>query len=274
MGYNDVSFHGSDQYFTSNIDSLAFNGIILKNYYVPALCSPSRSSLMTGKYPTTIGMQHLVIEADEPWGLPLEEKIMPEYFKGAGYSTSIIGKWHLGFHKRSFLPNNRGFDRFFGYRGPYVDYWTHERYISSKNYSSGFDTWDEQRASYETIGNYSTILITDKAIEHVENYNSENPMFMYLSYGAPHAGNDDHPLQAPQEVIDRFSYIEDPKRRLYAAMMAVVDEQIGRFVTALDRKGLLNNSVILLYSDNGAASTGFLANSGSNYPLKGVSNKL
>lgn len=91
MGINDVSFRGSDQYFTPNIDALAYNGIILKNYYVPAMCTPSRSSLMTGKYPTSVGMHHYVIDSDEPWGLPLEEKIMPQYFQDAGYSTSMFG---------------------------------------------------------------------------------------------------------------------------------------------------------------------------------------
>lgn len=138
MGVNDVSFRGSDQFFTPNIDALAYNGVILKNYYVSAMCTPSRAALMTGKYPTTTGMQHFVIAPDEPWGLPLEEKIFPEYFQEAGYSTSIFGKWHLGFHRRAYLPNSRGFDHFFGCRGPYVDYWNHELHMLDRNYSKVF----------------------------------------------------------------------------------------------------------------------------------------
>lgn len=273
MGSYDVSFRGSNQFFTPNIDALAYNGIILKNYYVPAMCTPSRSSLMTGKYPTSIGMQHFVIDSDEPWGLPLDEKIMPQYFQGAGYSTSLFGKWHLGFHRRAYLPNSRGFEHFFGYRGPYIDYWQHELHKLNRNYSAGYDMWENERPAYETLGNYSTILLTDKAIEYVENYNleSEKPIFMYLAHEAPHTANQDDPMQAPQEVIDRFGYIEDPKRRVLAAMLTVLDEQIGRFVDALDRKGILENSVIVFYSDNGAPTVGLHANAGSNYPFKGVS---
>lgn len=270
MGFNDVSFHGSNQFFTPNIDALAYNGIILNNLYVSALCTPSRSALMSGKYATSIGMQHLVVDSDEPWGLPLTEKIMPQYFKDAGYSTSIFGKWHLGFHKKSLLPTNRGFDHFFGYRGPYVDYFQHNLQMVGKNYSKGFDMWDGLRPAYESVGNYSTVLITDKAIDYIEKYTSDKPIFMYLAHEAPHSGNDKQLLQAPQEVIDRFAYISDPNRKIYAAMMSVLDEQIGRLVSALDASGKLANSVIVLQSDNGAATQGFLANSGSNYPLKGV----
>lgn len=273
MGFNDLSLRGSNQYFTPNIDALAYNGVILKNYYVPALCTPSRSTLMTGKYPSTIGMQHFVIDSDEPWGLPLEEKIMPEYFKEAGYSTSLFGKWHLGFFRRAYLPNSRGFDHFFGYRGPYIDYWNHELHKLDRNYSRGFDMWENMKPSCETLGNYTTKLITDKAIDYVEKYNlrSGKPMFMYMAHEAPHTANEDDPMQAPQEVIDRFNYIQDPRRRVMAAMMTVLDDQIGRLVKALDNKGVLGNSVILFYSDNGAPTVGMHANGGSNYPFKGVS---
>lgn len=266
-----MSFRGSNQYFTPNIDALAYNGVILKNYYVPALCSPSRSTLMTGRYPTSTGMHHFVIDSDEPWGLPLKEKIMPQYLKEAGYETSIFGKWHLGFHRRAYLPNSRGFDHFFGFRGPYIDYWQHELHKLDRNYSQGFDMWENERASWETRGNYSTILITDKAIDYVEKYDSKQPMFMYMAHEAPHTANEDDPMQAPPEVIDRFNYIEDPKRRVLAAMMTVLDDQIGRFVSALDKKGILHNSVIIFYSDNGAPTVGMHANGGSNYPFKGVS---
>lgn len=265
-----MSFRGSNQFFTPNIDALAYNGVILKNYYVPALCTPSRSALMTGKYPSSNGMQHMVVDSDEPWGLPLEEKIMPQYFKESGYSTALFGKWHLGFHRRAFLPRNRGFDHVFGMRGPYVDYWQHDLHMGYRNYSSGFDMWENERPSFDTLGNYSTKLVTAKAIEYIEEYESKDPLFLYLAHGAPHSGNANDPLQAPREVIDKLNFIEDPKRRVYAAMMSVLDEEIGRFVSALDKKGMLSNSVILLYSDNGAPSIGFHANSGSNYPLKGV----
>lgn len=272
MGFNDLSLRGSNQFFTPNIDALAYNGIILKNYYVPAMCTPSRSALMTGKYPTSTGMHHYVIVPDEPWGLPLYEKIMPQFFKEAGYSTSLFGKWHLGFHRRAYLPNNRGFDHFFGFVGAYVDYWQHKLHMITRNYSSGFDMWQDMEPSYDTVGNYTTRLINDKAIHYLENYDltSGKPIFMYLAHEAPHTANEDDPMQAPPEVIKRFNYIQDPIRRTLAAMMTVLDEQVGRFVEALDKKGILDNSIIVFYSDNGAPTVGLHANGGSNYPFKGV----
>lgn len=125
QGFNDVSIHGSNHIPTPNIDALGIFGIVLNRYYVAPMCTPSRSSLMTGKYPFNIGMQRFVIPSEQPYGLGLEEKLLPEYLKEAGYSTNIIGKWHLGFYKKEYTPTFRGFDRYFGYMGPYIDYYNH-----------------------------------------------------------------------------------------------------------------------------------------------------
>lgn len=100
-------------------------GIQLNQMYVAPLCSPSRSALLTGKYPSNVGMQHEVIYSDQPFGLGLQEKTMANYMKNSGYRTYLIGKWHLGFHKKWHTPLFRGFDSHFGYYGPHIDYYNY-----------------------------------------------------------------------------------------------------------------------------------------------------
>ncbi|GFV77897.1 arylsulfatase B [Trichonephila clavipes] len=92
QGWNDVSFHGSPQIPTPNLDALASSGIMLNNYYSECLCTPSRGSLLTGQYPIRLGLQHYVLRANEPSALPLEMNTMPQYFKDLGYATHMIGK--------------------------------------------------------------------------------------------------------------------------------------------------------------------------------------
>lgn len=123
--------------------------------------------------------------------------------------------------------------------------------------------WDAQ-------GKYSTTLFTEEAVKLIKEHNTDDPMFMYLAHLAPHSGNDDDPLQAPDEEIAKFSYIQDPERRIYAAMVSMLDKSVGSVVAALREKHMLENSIIVFMSDNGAQPEGIHANHGSNYPLRGV----
>ncbi|KAL1509594.1 hypothetical protein ABEB36_004305 [Hypothenemus hampei] len=269
MGFNDVSFHGGNEIPTPNIDALAYNGVILNSHYTQALCTPSRASFLTGKYPIHIGMQHLVILEPEPWGLPLNETLLPEYLKRNGYITRAIGKWHLGFFKKEYTPTFRGFDSHYGYWQGFHDYYDHTIHATYSQ-EMGYDFRHNMTVDWDAKGKYSTTLFTEEAVRLIHEHNTDHPMFMYFAHLAPHAGNDWDPLQAPDEEIAKFAHIQDPERRIYAAMVSMLDKSVGSVVTALREKHMLENSIIIFMSDNGAAPEGVHANHGSNYPFRGI----
>ncbi|XP_063986883.1 arylsulfatase B-like [Diachasmimorpha longicaudata] len=206
---NDIS--GSNQIPPPNIDALSYNGVILNNHYAGAVCTPSRAALLTGKYPINLGMQHLALEATEPRGLPLTEKLLPQYLKEGGYATHIVGKWHLGFYKKEYTPTFRGFDSHFGYWSGHQDYYNHE-FESSDNYR-GYDMRRNMSVSYETKNRYFTDLYTEETIRLIDNHNKSTPMFIYLAHAAVYSGNSENLLQAPDEEVAKFSYISGPERR-------------------------------------------------------------
>lgn len=274
LGWNDVSFHGSDQIPTPNIDALAYNGIILNNHYVPALCTPSRSALMTGKNPIHLGMQHSVLFPTEPRGLPLSEKLLPEYLREIGYKTHAVGKWHLGYFKKEYTPTYRGFDSHFGYWNGLQDYYTHITQEPDPAFSEfkGFDMRRNLTVAWDTVGKYSTDLFTNEAIRLINEHDTDRPMFLYLAHLAVHKGNEEQLFRAPDEEIAKFSYILDPERRIQAAVVSKLDQSVGDVMDALRNRGMLENSIVLFMSDNGAPSQGILNNKGSNYPLRGIKN--
>jgi hypothetical protein len=213
-------------------------------------------------------LQHFVVVSDEPWGLPIEEKIMPQYFKEAGYYTALIGKWHLGFFKKEYTPTFRGFDYHYGYLGPYISYYDHSLIMLNKNYSRGHDM--RKNLNVEHIdGKYATDVFTDEAVNLINNHNMTQPLFLLLTHLAPHTGNENKPMEAPEDVIEKFSHIEDDKRRMLAAMVHVMDEGIGKVVEALKKKNILDDTLIVVLSDNGAPTYGIHNTRGSNYPLRG-----
>lgn len=124
LGWSDVGYHGS-QIKTPNVDRLAREGVILENYYVQQYCTPTRGSLMTGRYPIHTGLQHRAILSLTPFGLPLEFSILPEKLKEVGYKTHLVGKWHLGHYTSVSTPTHRGFDSFFGFYNYGHDHFNH-----------------------------------------------------------------------------------------------------------------------------------------------------
>lgn len=129
-GWNDFGFHGSSQIPTPNMDALVYNGAILNRFYTQQTCTPSRTALLTGKYPLRLGMQGWPIAAGQNKALPLSVRTMPEFLKKLGYKNHLVGKWHLGRSKTVYTPLKRGFDSFFGYLEGYCGYYDYK--ISQK----------------------------------------------------------------------------------------------------------------------------------------------
>ncbi|XP_055691519.1 arylsulfatase B-like [Lutzomyia longipalpis] len=268
LGSYDVSLSGNDEILTPNIDALGYQGVVFNRHYTQALCGPSRAALLTGKYPIHTGMQHFVIFPDEPRGLPLNLKILPEYLKEVGYKTHIVGKWHLGYARKSFIPTRRGFDSHVGFLGGYVAYYNYTEIF--RDYIPGFDFYHNEEVYNDVVGHYLTDVLTDEATKIIGNHNSEDgPIMLYLAHGAPHAINASDPLEVNPEDLETVAHIKDPDRRKYAAMVKALDRSVGKVVTTLKEKDLLENTIILYFSDNGGPTIGLWENTGSNYPLRG-----
>lgn len=208
-----MSFHGSAQIPTPNIDALAYSGLILNRYYVTPICTPSRSALMTGKYPIHTGMQHTVLYAAEPRGLPLTEKILPEYLKDLGYQNHCVGKWHLGHYKKEYTPLHRGFDSHVGYWTGHHDYFDHTAF---EHQAWGLDMRRDMDVAYDLHGQYTTDVITKESVHRIRQHNSTTPLFLYVAHAAVHSGNPYNPLPAPDDTVVKFANIDNFQRRKYA----------------------------------------------------------
>ncbi|KAF5270105.1 hypothetical protein FQA39_LY08517 [Lamprigera yunnana] len=271
LGWNDVSFHGSGQILTPNIDALAYSGLILNNYYVMPLCTPSRSALMTGKHPIHNGMQHGVLYGGEPRGLPLNETILPQYLKDLGYSTHIVGKWHLGSYKKEYTPLYRGFESHLGFWTGHHDYFDH---TAMEKGTWGLDMRRNLDVAWDLHGEYSTDLFTKQAEIIIKNHNKTRPLFLYFAHAAVHSANPYNPLPSPDNYVAKLSHISDYNRRRFAGVLTKLDESVGKVVQALEVNNMLRNSIIVFSSDNGGPASGFNLNAASNWPLKGVKNTL
>ena len=192
---------------------------------------------MTGRYPLRYGLQTQVIPAGMTYGLPTDEWLLPQALKEVGYTTAIMGKWHLGHGKREFWPRQRGFNYQYGGLVGEVDYYTHK--------TGGKTDWFRNEKVLHEKG-YVTTLIGEDAVRFINKHDPKKPFFLYLAFTAPHA-----PLQAPQEYLDKYKNITDINRRTYAAMITAMDDQIGKIVVALEKRQMRQNTVIIFHSDNG-----------------------
>ncbi len=251
LGNADLGYRGSD-IKTPNIDKLATGGVRLENFHGMPVCTPSRAALMTGRYPMRYGLQTLVIFPSHTYGLPTDERTLPQALKEAGYQTYMVGKWHLGHADKKYWPQNRGFDHFYGNLVGEVDYFTKIR--------GDIVDWQRNGKFFQEQGYYLD-LIGDEAVKLIEQQDKNKPFFLYFASLAPHA-----PYQAKKTDENRYaSTIKDPTRRTYAAMVTSVDDQLGRIIAALEKRGLRENTLIIFSSDNGGPRSAVIA-SGAHSP--------
>jgi len=245
LGWKDVGFNGATDIKTPNLDELAATGAKFTQFYVQPMCTPTRAALMTGRYPFRYGLQTMVIPGAATYGLDTSEWLMPQFLKDAGYNTAIIGKWHLGHADLKYWPRQRGFDYAYGALIGELDYYTHGDF--------GVLDWFRNNKPVHEKG-YTTQLLGADAVKYINAQEPNKPFYLYLTFNAPHT-----PYQAPKEYIDRYSNIADPTRRTFAAMVTVMDDEIGKVVAALNNKGVRYNTLILFNSDNGGTRNAMFA---------------
>jgi arylsulfatase A-like enzyme len=244
LGYGDLSSYGAKDLQTPNVDKLIASGMRFDNFYANCpVCSPTRASLLTGRYPDLVGVPGVIrTHIKSNWGyLDPKAFLLPELLKKAGYHTAIVGKWHLGLASPN-KPNDRGFDHFHGYLGDMMDdYYKHRRH--------GHNYMRLQDEEIDPKG-HATDLFTQWSIDYIrQRSKSKQPFFLYLAYNAPHT-----PIQPPKEWVARVKKREKSitdKRAKLVALIEHMDDGIGKVLAALEQTGLSENTLVIFSSDNG-----------------------
>lgn len=283
QGYPDLGALGLKPLQTPALDRLAAEGVRATNFYVtwPA-CTPSRGSLLTGRYPQRNGLYDMVrndlvnyghrftaeeyaVSPEMTLGLDPREITIGDLLRGSGYRNGVVGKWDMG-QARRFLPLQRGFDFFYGHGNNGIDYYTHERYGVPSLFRGNERTTEDR-------GTYITDVFGREALAFLkEQQAKENPFFLYLAFNAPHSastlaednGGQKPGVQAPEEEVAKYrGLVADEKLARYCAAVTRMDKVVGDVLTALDEAGEAENTIVLFLSDNGGSGNG------GNAPLRG-----
>lgn len=297
QGYNDLGLLGNG-IITPALDRLAKEGTRLTNFYVawPA-CTPSRASLLTGRYPQRNGIYDMIrneapdyghryspeeyaVTFERIGGMDQREVIIPALLKPAGYKSGIYGKWDLGALRRM-LPTSRGFDDFYGFVNTGIDYYTHERY--------GVPCMVRNLEPTEADkGTYCTYLFQREALRFLDEHAGKEPFFLYVPFNAPHNSSSLDPqirssVQAPEKFKQMYQPVEvetkvtnkyryaapatvttvDARRRDYRAAVTCMDAAIAEMLEVLEQKQILDNTIVVFFSDNGGSG------GADNSPLRG-----
>ena len=294
LGYGELGCQGNREIPTPHIDSLASSGVRFTDGYVTAaFCSASRAGLMTGRYQTRFGHEFNPTghrNEDPAAGLPAGQKTIADQLQAVGYTTALFGKWHLG-GTAAYHPHRRGFDEFFGFMHeghyfvapPYRGVTTmlrrralpggqtgrwfsrNEKLIYTDHMGSNEPDYDADNPILRggqpvEEKEYLTDALTREAVDFI-NRASDRPFFLYLAYNAVHS-----PLQGADRYMKKFDHVEDIHRRIFAAMLANLDDSVGEVIAALEQNELTENTIIVFLSDNGGPTRELTS---SNLPLRG-----
>ncbi len=255
-GYQDVGFQGGKEVATPHLDRLAATGIrFTQGYASHPFCSPTRAGLLTGRYQARFGHEYNPVydPLDPNEGLPLTEKLLPQYLQEAGYATSWVGKWHLG-SSPDHVPWKRGFEKTFGFIGG-----GHQFLGWKPNQRQYTLPLTEQGMPLDQVPEHLTIELGRRAATFIK-ASQDKPWFQYLAFNAPHT-----PHQPTPEREARFSAVENPQRRKYLAQVSLLDDAIGEVLAALEASGQSDRTLVIFFGDNG----GPVKNGADNGPLRG-----
>jgi arylsulfatase A-like enzyme len=249
LGYADVSCYGRPDFSTPNIDRIAAGGMkFLQAYANSAVCTATRVALITGRYQyrLPVGLEEPLRESRRNIGLPPQHPTLPSLLKMAGYGTTLIGKWHLGWLPQ-FSPLKSGYDHFWGFRGGALDYFTHK---SGPANTDTDDLWDDDTKIHQT--GYLTDLLGDRAVSSINDYaRAKRSFLLSLHFNAPHWPWEAPGDEAESERVTALFDIDGGSQETYARMVRQMDLEIGRVLEALDAAGIANNTIVIFTSDNG-----------------------
>lgn len=261
QGYADAGFQGSKDVATPHLDALAKSGVRCTSGYVShSFCSPTRAGLLTGRYQQRFGHENNPVydPLDEKEGLPLSERLLPEFMKDAGYATGWVGKWHLG-ASPAHTPWKRGFDETFGFIGGghrFAGWLPNERQYTLPLVRNGESLPDAPAHLTATFGAEASAFIRR---------HTEKPWMLYLALNAPHT-----PHEPTAERLEKFARFENPARRKYLAQVSLMDDAIGGVLASLAESGQTQRTLVFFFSDNG----GHEPSGSDNGPLRGQKGTL
>ena len=247
QGYGDLSCMGATDFSTPNLDQMAESGVRFTDWYSNSpVCSPSRASLLTGRYPGNAGVRAILDGHRTATGLLTEVPTIASVLKKSGYYTAMSGKWHLGLAEGS-RPHDHGFTDWFGFMAGCIDYYSHIYYweMNRDGNSQYHDLW-ENGEEFRRNGEYFTELITEYAIKYIRrSIDLDKPFFLYIPYNAPH-----YPMHAPEKYLERFPNLKWD-RQIMAAMLSAMDDSVGKIIDELKKHDLYDNTITFFQSDNG-----------------------